>query len=203
MKHSRRKQGGYSLVEVMMALAVLTAGSVGVMALQQASLRGNVESRQLSTATSVARIWLERLKRDARLWNEGANAANPAFFAQTCYLSSLNIAEATAPAGVWQSPAPISAACDAPVAGLNGTESASFDYYGNEVAPGGANVRFCAQTRLQWVTPGQTIRAEVRAFWARTGDGVADCTNVTDAIEAPGSGIHVVRASTMLRWVPR
>lgn len=196
---------GYSLVEVMMALAVLTAGSLGVMSLQRASLHSNFEARQLSTATTIARLWAERLKRDARVWNEPATSPSelPLRVQRTSYLQHLvgDLQPETVEtlSGGWQSPLGPTAL---PFAGINQGESAAFDHYGNEVAPDSDAVRFCAQVRLQSITAGHTMRAELRVYWARLGEGTVRCNIDHDGIESPDSGFRVLRTSTVLRWTP-
>ncbi len=189
-----RRQAGYTMVEVMMAMALLTAGAAGILALQQASIQGNGEARQMTIATTVARTWIERLKRDALSWNTGAAAATPALLAATRYL--LNVpAVGTDP--VWMTPAAFA------------DSRASYDHYGREIALG-ADVRYCAQYRLQWVNPGQAIRADVRVWWHRRGRvGAAaanlypDCGVGQEAAIGADTRVRSVSASTVVRWVTR
>lgn len=190
----RRTRSGYTMVEVMMAMAILTAGAAGIFALQQAATNGNMEAREMTIATSVARTWLERLKRDALYWNTGASTAAVLPLARTRYL--LNVpAVGTAPA--WMTPA---AFVDS---------RASFDHYGREIALG-ADVRYCAQYRLEWVNVGQAIRADVRVWWHRRGRVNAAAANLypncgVGAEANIGNDLRVrsVTASTVVRWVPR
>jgi prepilin-type N-terminal cleavage/methylation domain-containing protein len=189
-----RAQAGFTIVEVMMAMALLTAGAAGIFALQQASILGNVQARQMTIATTVARTWVERLKRDALGWNRGANAATAGLLASTRYLNAVP-AVGTDP--VWMTPAAFA------------DSRASYDHLGREVALG-ADVRFCVQYRLQWVNPGQAIRADVRVWWHRRGrDGIAtanlyaNCGVGNEAAIGADPNVHIVNASTVLRWVPR
>lgn len=66
MKHAR----GYTVIEVMMALAVLAVGATGVIALQKVALIGNTNARIGDAARQVASTWAERLKSDAIQWND-------------------------------------------------------------------------------------------------------------------------------------
>jgi len=182
------------MVEVMMAMALLTAGAAGIFALQQAATTGNAEARQMTIATTVARTWLERLKRDSLNWNVGSTTAAPLLLARTRYL--LNVPPVgTAPA--WMTPA------------VFPDSRASFDHYGREVAVG-ADARYCAQYRLQWVNAGQAIRADVRVWWHRRGrDGIAagnlypNCAAGAETTVGNDLRVRTVSASTVVRWVPR
>lgn len=193
--HARsRSQSGYTMVEVMMAMALLTAGAAGIFALQQAATTGNAEARQMTIATSVARTWLERMKRDALNWNTGGSVAASGPLAGTRYL--LNVpAVGTAP--TWNTPTDLA------------DSRASFDHYGREVALGG-DVRYCAQYRLEWVNAGQAIRADVRVWWHRRGredaaaaDLYPNCGVGQEAVIGADRRIHSVSASTVVRWVQR
>ena len=65
---------GYTLVEVMMALAVLTVGASGIVAMQKFSLGGSLQARNLTAGVNVNAGWLERLNTEAVLWNDANNA---------------------------------------------------------------------------------------------------------------------------------
>ena len=60
LRASKRRTGrarlGYTVIEVMMALAVLSIGATGVIAMQKAALIGNVRARNLTTASAIASI---------------------------------------------------------------------------------------------------------------------------------------------------
>ena len=195
-----RKRAGYTLVEIMMAIAVMTAGTAGIFALQRAATVGNLEARQMSTATLIARTWLERLKRDALRWTAGGTTAASVNLTNTTYLASVP-APAAVPA--WFTPIPASLV----------TESYGFDHFGRDITPPSALIEYCTQMRLQWVYPGQTIRGDVRVWWHRYSSG--SDTNVGDASQYPNCGVgaeaaigndvrvRMVNASTLLRWVPR
>ena len=62
LQRRRRTTGsvGYTMVEVMMALAILTIAASGIVAMQKATLVGNMKSRNLATASQVAQAWMSR-----------------------------------------------------------------------------------------------------------------------------------------------
>ena len=59
---------GYTVVEVMMAMAVLSIGATGVIAMQKTALLGNLRARNLATASAIASAWVERLRIDGVRW---------------------------------------------------------------------------------------------------------------------------------------
>lgn len=195
-----RSRKGYTLIEVMMAVAMMTAGAVGIMALQQATVRGNLEARQVATATQLASTWIERLERDAIGWSEaarpGTTAVPPTMLARTRYLNGV-----TAPgaAPLWFVPGPSTA-----------TESSSFDHWGRDTIVA-AEMEYCTHVRLQWVYVGQAMRADVRVWWARrnpavtTGAALAGCAPGLDPNTLTNRlrDVRFVYASSVIRWVPR
>lgn len=189
-----RNERGFTLIEVMMGLAVLTVGALGLMAMQQATIRGNMSARELTMATQATQLWVERIRRDALAWNSNDPVAG---IANTTYLRNLP------PAGAidWFTPA----------AGPLG-ESPALDYLGREVPL--AQGRYCTHLRMVWLVPGSVARVDVRTWWHKRGDGTnaaddtlfPDCGSgaepaVTSELEAaPAPRISAVYASTLVRW---
>lgn len=191
MRRARRKSG-YTLIEVMMALGVLAAGSVAIMAMLQASTRGNMEAREMTTANQIAQRWVERLRRDSLSWTQGAQGADPTLLARTAYLQQV-----TAPgtACAWMTP-------ELPA---GSTELTSFDYYGNDSAD---SLYYCTNVRLEWIYPGQAMRADVRVWWRRRsstdGPNLANCAAGVDPESLTSDdAVRMVYTSTVLRYSPR
>ena len=189
-----QKQRGFTLIEVMMGLAVLTVGALGLMAMQQATIRGNMTARELTMATQATQLWVERIHRDALAWN-ASNAVTG--LASTTYLSALPPAGGTD----WFTPPP----------GPLG-ESPALDYFGREVPL--AQGRYCTHLRMVWLDPGRLARVDVRTWWHKRGDGTnvpddtlfPNCGNGTEAAvtaeleTALAPKISAVYASTLVRW---
>ena len=164
---------GYTLVEVMMAITMLTIGAAGVMAMQKASVEGNQDARDVDQATAIARQWMDRIKRDATLWTPSDNGPT-ANRAQATLLD-----EGIANGFVWYAPT-----VRATVNNLqNDYETAGFDMLGRDVpaanwalsqgalssndnsyaaTPG---LRYCTNVRVQSLGDGSMVRVEVRVFW--------------------------------------
>ena len=63
-----RVNGGYTVVEVVMAISVLGLGAMGVIGMQKAALYNNTNARNLAAANGIAQAWMERLRADALAW---------------------------------------------------------------------------------------------------------------------------------------
>jgi type IV pilus assembly protein PilV len=200
-RRPRRRSAGYTMIEVMMAVGVLTAGAVGIMAMTQASTRGNYEARQMTTAAQLAQRWVERLRRDAVHWRRGATTADPTLLAETQYLQNVP-GPGTAPS--WFVPMP---------AGTS-TETAHFDHYGRDLIAG-ATPQYCTNIRLGWLYVGRAIRADVRVWYLRRSVGassdptaagraaLAGCAPGVDPNTLTGDfRIRAAHASTVLRYTP-
>lgn len=194
-RSARRRRGGYTLIEAMMAVGVLMAGSVAIMAMHQAATRGNMEARQVSMGNQLAQRWVERLRLDSLRWTRSMpNATDPTLLAQTTYLQSV-ASPGSLP--VWFVPVP-------PVAS---GETANFDYSGQGVGATttGRPAHYCTNVRLEWIYPGQAMRADVRVWWPRRGDGaLLGCAPGVDPSALTNDPrVQMVYTSTILRFVPR
>jgi prepilin-type N-terminal cleavage/methylation domain-containing protein len=184
---ARRTQRGYTVVEVMMALAVLSIGATGVIAMQKATLLGTTNARDLATATAIASSWLERLRVDGLRWR-----ADP-----TSNLSSMNTPQGPVwlsvvqndfpnvvnPEGVWIAPSTAANASGTPAGSWllaqNGSDVVGADN-GNNVEQG-----FCTNIRITQLLP-NLIRAEVRVYWLKNHG-----TNASDQTAGTMGGVAV------------
>jgi prepilin-type N-terminal cleavage/methylation domain-containing protein len=151
-----RARLGYTVIEVMMALAVLSIGATGVIALQKAALLGNVRARDLATATTLASTWIERLRVDALRWSVGQNGLSTIGTTTWLQVVQDDFPTISAPGeGQWIAPA----------ATFN--YQAGADVHGFDATPASGQQSFCVNLRLTQVLP-SLIRAEVRVYWLRT-----------------------------------
>lgn len=159
----RARNKGYTLIEVMMAIGIMTVGAVGIMSLQQAATAANVQAHNYAAGTQLTRIWLERLRVDGLHWViPGAAglvdplAANSSGMQYLQDAATLGVADN----GTWRYYSP------------RGTdESWAFDFRGYDTRTS-ANMRFCSSVRLKWLFGGAALRTDVRTWWhryARTG----------------------------------
>lgn len=189
----RPRRGGYTLIEVMMAIAIITASSVAIVALQEVVVRGNVDARQISTATTIVRSTLELLRLDALYWTTSTPSASvPWSTTAPGYLRDAPTAATAAPTA-W-----------APFGQTVMAREHAYDYQGRVTAVA-ADMFYCVETRYAWVYPGQALRADVRVWWVRPGPSV----NAASFAGCPQQGLvldraslHAVQGTTVIRYTP-
>jgi hypothetical protein len=161
---------GYTVVELMMALAVFAGGVTGVIAMQRTVITANRHARDMTVANGIAQAWLDQLAVDSTLWQTNLD--------QTVWLKSINVAGV---AGNWQLPAQSLAAAR--------NFGPTFNVFG---ASDPAATAYCVHIRLTWLYQDETgggrpgsgsIRTDVRVFWLRdNGTRVTDdCTSAAAA----------------------
>lgn len=220
----RRSVQGFTLIEVMISIGIMTLGAMAILALQQHVIRSNAHARQLSTASQIAQRWIERLKQDAFSWNQEGTFPGPpndaVVLAGTTFLRQV----ATAP-NVFQTltvPAVMQ-----PVLNQIGGISNSFDFQGNDVLPNSTkpDVFYCASFRPSWVYYGQALRVDVRVWWAVDAHAAVQGSNKVQHVVSGNTGdfpgcvddnarlnpgpngtlindYHVVYLSTVIRFTP-
>jgi hypothetical protein len=151
----KRRLRGYTVVELMMSLAVFATGVTGVIAMERATVNSNQQAKNVALANGIAQAWLSQLAADATLWTRTSDIT------RTTWLKTIVSAN-----DAWQLPAYNAVLAFGP----------QFDGFGTPVAAGGV---FCAQIRLTWLYGDQSaqqatglagnglIRTEVRVFWPR------------------------------------
>lgn len=201
---SRRKQPGFTLIEVMIAIGIMTVGSLGILSMHHAVSGANRSAHEMNTALAITERWIERIERDSLSWSrQGLNSSE---LIGTAYLSAL---AGTVSSTDWFRPSP-----------ADGDEQYAFDYFGNDTATA-AQIKYCTNLRLSWIRQGSSARVDVRTFWYRAGHLAAAATHPDwvsgssfrgadcDASTADGwnlataPNVDVVFASTMLTWLRR
>jgi len=200
-----RRNDGFTLVEVMIAIGIMTVGSLGILSMHHAVSAANRSAHEMNTAISITDRWLERIDRDSLSWTE--EGINSASLAGTSYLRAL---AGTTEASGWFEPIPANPT----------VEAAAFTYSGEDDVTGDAT-KFCVNLAMSWVRVGSSARVDIRTFWLREGFvpggsshpnwvsgsdfAAADCEAATaDNWEnnlAPN--IEMVTASTVVRFLRR
>jgi len=199
----RSRARGYTFVELLMSMMILTIGVTGVIAMQKVTVTSNQHAKNLAMATQIAQSWLGQLQADAIAWNH-PSARNPnSDLGDTHWLSNVSLMNRT-----WMRPAWVSSRNFGP----------TFDAQGKPIEPDDASqVQFCTHIRLSWlfqpgaasgavITGNGLMRAEVRVFWLRDGmAGVekkpvcsADVATLVGAAENR-SRYHFVYATSAVR----
>jgi hypothetical protein len=157
---SRRAGAAYTAVEVLMSMAVLAVGVVGIIATEKITLASNVHSKNLAIATHIGESWLGMLEAEAALWD------NTGSLTRTVWLSQVSAFT------TWFRPTYDT--------GLG--FGAGFDAAGTPVRDldQDPNARFCVDLRLSPLTTdnsgGGLIRVEVRVIWLRNENAIGGVT---------------------------
>ncbi|KPK13765.1 MAG: hypothetical protein AMJ62_14365 [Myxococcales bacterium SG8_38] len=201
---TRSDRSGFTLVEVMIAIGIMTVGSLGILSMHQAVSGANRAAHEMNTAIAITDRWVERVERDSLLWSE--QGINTSSLASTAYLSQL----AGQVSGTdWFTPSP-----------ADTDESYAFNFFGEDTSTS-SEMKYCVNLRMMWIRQGSSARVDIRTFWFREGympGGAthpkwvagsdfrgADCDAATatgwDLGEAPN--VDVVFASTVVTWLRR
>jgi type IV pilus assembly protein PilV len=154
---ARAKRRGVTVVEVLMALAMLAIGASGVIAMQKVTVVANRDAKSLGTATEIARAWVERLRADAILWNHPSALDSTSDLNQTTWLENVKLPQN----GAWFRPANTGAL----IFGMH--DALGLDQ--PSANPVGGHGPYCVNLRLTWLRMNQSMRAEVRVYWLREG----------------------------------
>lgn len=157
---ARSRSRGYTVVELMMALAVFSAGVTGIITMQRTAVNANRTAKNVELAASIAQAWEAQLAADASMWRQ-------TFDANTPFLRTIN----SGMDGAWQLPA----------YNAGRQFGSQFDSFGRATTDA-TQAYFCVHVRLTWLywntadvagtlgTAGNgTIRTDVRVFWPREG----------------------------------
>jgi prepilin-type N-terminal cleavage/methylation domain-containing protein len=201
------RRQGFTVVEVMVALGVMTISAMALFGMQAQATRANVRARDMTIASQIAQNVLERMKLDGLAWNTIGEPAE--VLTNTAILNRIG----TTPSDFMTLPESQETRLSSTVVWSNG-----FDLYGIDVPTSGppaslVSIRFCASQRLAWVyDTRRAMRADVRVWWSKeapTRSIIADfpgCAD-NDALLRPGGDryddYHTVYMSTVIRPHPR
>jgi type IV pilus assembly protein PilV len=203
------RREGFTLVEVMVALGVMTISAMALFGMQAQATRANVRARDMTVASQIAQNVIERLKLDSLAWNTIADSTQD--FRNTLWLHHIN----GATAGNFMRLPEMS---DIPRVSKTPVLSNGFNQYGVDVPISGAaadvlaGIRFCASMRLAWVyETHRAMRADVRVWWTKEAPSrsiIADFPACDDdnVRLLPGGTLfesyHTVYLSTVIRPHP-
>ena len=84
----RRATGGFTLVEVLVSIVVLSFGMLGIVGVQAFALQSNREARLQSQAVNLARELAEMMRGNNQIGIQSAAADNPYLMAATSPLAA-------------------------------------------------------------------------------------------------------------------
>lgn len=200
------RRQGFTLVEVMVSLGIMTIGALSLIAMQQQTTRANGRARDMTTAMQIAQTVIERLKLDGLAWN----TITPGDVTDLANTDLLSQVYGATPGDFMTLPQVQSSRLGETVVLSN-----AFDFFGVDVPVLGASaeqlarVRYCASYRLDWVyDTHRALRADVRVWWSKeapTRDILSDfplCADDNAALLPGGTqynNYHVVYLSTVIR----
>ncbi|MGC4092140.1 MAG: prepilin-type N-terminal cleavage/methylation domain-containing protein [Polyangiaceae bacterium] len=154
---------GYTFVELLMSIMILSIGVTGVIAMQKVTVTSNQHAKDLAMATQLAQSWMDQLHADALAWNHPSAQRATTDLGDTVWLSNVQQSATTWVLPEWSTTRRFGPAFDARGVSINAATSPN-------------DVKFCTHIRLSWlyqptgiVTGGGLMRAEVRVFWLRDG----------------------------------
>jgi len=192
----RQSRAGFTMVEVMMDLAILAVSTATVIALLKFTLLGTLDSRHVSNASTVTASYIERIHSASLEWNafdngdlvdmNGAGAPNSPVPNFGTLVNGVAAGLAAGTPSAWMhfgaanaaaNPAFARATLDgAPTAGPNDTAYCTH-----------VRVTFTSGPDLPAVGAqgGDNFRVELRTFWARSGRTVeAECQLLPASMDA-------------------
>lgn len=147
----RQRQRGYTMVELMMALAIFMVAVLGIFTMQRAALASNNHAKSMAMAQQLAHGWAAQLEMDATQWRTTLTTdwlGNDPQWRRPAYLANRQIGSA-------------------------------FDALGNPLTDSAADklkARFCTNIRMSWLFPttmnragNGVLRAEIRVYYLRDG----------------------------------
>ncbi len=169
------RNGGFSLIEVLIVIAITTIGFLALVNLQIGTLRGVGTSRSMMQAVNLSEHFIETLKSEGLPWTGDASilTSQPTTFPHLRLAGSPTEGGGSGWVRAYQS-----TNSDSRVGPLGIVESDNWDAgAAMEISPERER-RFCVHYRLTWVVPNYLIRADVRTLWMRDESNVGlyqDC----------------------------
>ncbi len=183
--NTSRSARGFTILEVLIGVLVLSIGLIGVFGLQFAAVDSNRASFDIRVATELAETTLERLKRDAIMWQgPGAYEEGTWLDAALGCVTTVSTDPAT---GVEPTrclpPRPTGASGSDPTYNDMGLPRVT-----NNALPAASsrfmekNSRYCIGYVSSWIVPPTVATVNVRVSWPRDTEGerliAGDCSNL-------------------------
>lgn len=171
---------GYTFVELLMSLSILSLGVTGVIAMQKVTVTSNQHAKNLAIATQISQSWMDELRADSLMWNHPSSLRTTSDLDDTTWLTSVALQNTDWSRPAWSATRSFGPGFDAQGRPVDTTTSID-------------GVRFCTHLRLSWlyqplagsVTGNGLMRAETRVFWLREGQRGLQDRPVCDAQEEP------------------
>jgi len=166
-----RARAGFTLVEVVVVVALTTAGFLAMLDLQINTIRGTGSSRDQQEAMMLAEHTIQSIRQEAYRWTASQPLAN--ISADLLFLANVPIDTSSTEPTPWFIAWQNAAEADQTVPAVGGSNTRDAGIRGLYSLQSGAtdpvNRRFCVHYRLAWMIPNQLLRAEIKVLWPRYG----------------------------------
>jgi prepilin-type N-terminal cleavage/methylation domain-containing protein len=191
---------GYTMIEVLMGMAILAVGASGVIAMQKVTVAGVTNGRNINAATAIATAHLEAVRIDATRWNNMTDFADASLIFGTDGLIGPTV---DGIGGEWVLPTVGWGAGDP---GL-GISDVTGDTVGGDPIPSAENAyAYCTHLRVTPITYepkalcgdeyqarcATMMRVEARTFWAKSGRDVSKECVAIDVVDEGLAGEPMV-----------
>lgn len=165
-----RRRRGDSLIEVMAALTILAIGVLGTSSMQIATSRSNRDAFETTVATSFARVWLERVKRDALAWTQAGLPVTAQIIAGRVTPTNTYFQTFAESANTWTVPVPLYAG-ESSGANGRGIDQGAIDPVSGVAVPVG-EIYYCVNLKFvvdanDSMGNADAIRVVARVWWIR------------------------------------
>lgn len=197
-RRGRVSSGGFTILEVLLAVLVLSVGFIGVFGMQTVAIQTSRAGTDLRMATELAETTLERFQKDALAWGQ---TGNPGDWGSGRWLQT--VLETAGADDTWAWPPTPAGVTTGRVPAFNGLGLAERDS-GSAMSYTNRNNRFCVDYQADWLRGASFARITVRVRWPRNVAGQAgvanDCSRlaaIEDEIVA--RNFYEVRVTGMVR----
>lgn len=153
-RHSVTPRQGFTLMEVLIAAAVLSIGLLAMAALQVVYITSSTTARDSTEATLVAEATIERLKAEGVAWTSRA----PTLSVATSPNLALSMDDTNR--GRWTR---LNGGLPVNHTGINRSVP------GGEVPRTEINAKYCVEVRADWLQQNLSLTGQVRVAWATDG----------------------------------
>jgi hypothetical protein len=184
------ESSGFTLVDILAALAISVIGFLAMVHLQSGILRANTTSRDMTMATHLAWHLIETIKMEAVEWtNDTSQPYNQPKFK---YLNQIPDPNAGSTSG-WLTA--FDTTSDFRMINILGRDQA---YDGGALTqfPDTVSRRFCVRYRLTWILSNMLMRVDVRVLWPREGSQAVQYQACPVSMDNDMANVYSVTFST-------
>lgn len=171
---------GFTILEVLIGVGILTIGLLGIFMLQLTAIATNRSSYDIRIATELAETTIERLKRDSTMWQGDGMWEGGTWLDSALTCTSPGFTSDGAP--LCAPPRPDGATVEPTYNDMMLPRATSGVLPAGQARFAEKNSRYCVHYATRWVVPSSLAVVQVRVSWPRNSDGEAavlgDCARM-------------------------